>query len=61
VDHSLAVEVVQDRWRSGLDPEQSAQADLAIDLDAEETVCPACLTKFKPDVPMCPECGLRFG
>jgi hypothetical protein len=32
-----------------------------VDFDADETTCPACLTVFTTDVPMCPECGLRFG
>jgi hypothetical protein len=35
--------------------------DIAVDLDAEETQCPACLTKFKTaGRQTCPDCGLRF-
>jgi hypothetical protein len=33
-----------------------------VDLDAEETSCPACETKFATKgVTRCPECGLNFG
>lgn len=36
--------------------------DIVCDLDAEETQCPACLTKFATaGVTRCPECGLNFG
>ena len=35
--------------------------DIVTDLDAEETQCPACLTKFKTaGVTKCPDCGLHF-
>jgi len=52
---------MKDEWRSGLDPEVTESCEMAIDLDAEETTCPACMATFKPNIPMCPECGLRFG
>lgn len=36
--------------------------DAVVDLDAEETQCPACLTTFSTKgVTRCPECGLNFG
>ncbi|MFT4514487.1 MAG: hypothetical protein ACI89X_000044 [Planctomycetota bacterium] len=36
--------------------------DIVCDLNAEETQCPACLTKFATaGVTRCPECGLNFG
>ena len=36
--------------------------DSVADLDADETACPACSTKFKTaGVTRCPECGLKFG
>jgi hypothetical protein len=53
--------LIKDQWRSGLEPEAAASAELTVDFDAEMTTCPACMTSFKPDVPMCPGCGLRFG
>lgn len=35
--------------------------DAVVDLDAEETQCPACLTTFRTaGVDRCPDCGLRF-
>ncbi len=35
--------------------------DTVADLDAEETECPACTTKFKTaGVKRCPSCGLNF-
>jgi hypothetical protein len=35
--------------------------DEVCDFDAEETQCPACLTKFKTaGVTRCPDCGLNF-
>ncbi len=35
--------------------------NVVADLDAEETQCPACLTKFKTaGVTRCPDCGLNF-
>jgi hypothetical protein len=61
VDLADGVEVIQDQWRAGLSPEEAAAAELVVDLDAEETTCPACLTAFRPDVLSCPGCGLRFG
>jgi tRNA(Ile2) C34 agmatinyltransferase TiaS len=37
-------------------------AQSVVDLDADETVCPACETRFETDsVSRCPECGLNFG
>ena len=36
--------------------------DIVLDLDAEETQCPACLTTFATaGVTRCPDCGLNFG
>lgn len=36
--------------------------DAAADLDAEETVCPACQTPFRTaGTTRCPDCGLVFG
>lgn len=35
--------------------------DVVADFEAEETQCPACLTKFKTaGVDRCPDCGLHF-
>lgn len=35
--------------------------DAVVDLDADETQCPACLTTFKTaGVDRCPDCGLAF-
>jgi len=35
--------------------------DAVADLDAEETECPACLTRFRTaGQTRCPECGIRF-
>jgi hypothetical protein len=35
--------------------------DHVADFDAEETQCPACLTKFKTaNTSRCPDCGLNF-
>jgi hypothetical protein len=35
--------------------------EVVADLDAEETECPACLTKFKTaGATRCPDCGLNF-
>lgn len=35
--------------------------NVTADLDAEETQCPACLTRFKTaGVTRCPDCGLNF-
>jgi hypothetical protein len=36
--------------------------DVVVDLDAEQTQCPACLTTFATaGVSRCPDCGLAFG
>lgn len=36
-------------------------ADHTADFDAEETCCPACMTKFRTaGTTRCPECGLNF-
>jgi len=60
-DLADSAEVIQDQWKEGLSPEEAAAAEMVVDFDAEETTCPACMTTFKPDIPMCPGCGLRFG
>ena len=57
----LARTVLSEFHNNGLTPAQRAAADLVVDFDAEETTCPACMTTFRPDAPMCPGCGLRFG
>ena len=38
---------------------QSPDAETVVDLDAEQTTCPACQTQFTPDGDRCPECGAR--
>jgi len=61
VDLADGAEIVQNQWKSALSDEEAMASDLVVDFDAEMTTCPACMTEFKPDVPMCPGCGLRFG
>ena len=53
--------VLEGQWQQGLSPEEIAATEMVVDFDAEQTTCPACMTTFKPDAPMCPGCGLRFG
>ncbi len=60
-DLADSAELLQDNWKTGLSPEEVAAAEMVVDFDAEQTTCPACMTIFTPDAPMCPGCGLRFG
>ncbi len=55
------IELMQDSWKSNLSPEEIASTEMVVDFDAEQTTCPACMTIFRPETPMCPGCGLRFG
>ncbi len=41
--------------------EERAAADATIDLDAEESGCPACGGTIPQGARQCPECGLVFG
>jgi len=52
---------VHDYWARDLDPEQRAAAELVVDLDAEESTCPACLSPIPGGATRCPGCGLRLG
>jgi predicted amidophosphoribosyltransferase len=51
---------VQDE-RARMGPEELAAADAVIDLDADESTCPACTGTIPRGAARCPECGLRLG
>ena len=44
-----------------LTDEERQAAHTVVDLDADESSCPACQTAFDPKLGRCPECGLNFG
>ncbi len=54
--------LIDARWAAGLDEAERHAADMTVDLDAEQTTCPACMTSFDPRTASerCPECGLAF-
>ena len=47
-------------WAQGVPEDVVANADRAIDLDAAEATCPACLATFATGPNRCPSCGLRL-
>ena len=57
--------VLQEFHDQGLTDAERAAANLVVDLDAEETTCPACLTTFATagvgSDGQCPDCGLFLG
>ena len=53
--------MVFEHWGGDIDPHVLAQAQQAIDLDADSASCPACGASFAPASKSCPECGLCFG
>jgi len=59
---SAAIEAIADAELSEAipDAEVRRQATLVVDLDAEETTCPACLTVVPGGSSRCPSCRLRF-
>ena len=60
-DMQRATEVYQGHLDRMVRREGLSTSDAVADLDAEETSCPACLTKFKTTgTTRCPECGLNF-
>jgi len=61
VDLADGAAIIEAQWAEGLSEEEARAAEMVVDFDAEETTCPACMTTFRPDAPMCPGCGLRFG
>jgi len=60
-DLESAREVLDACWSRDLTPLARASAELVVDLEADQTTCPACLAGFAPSEPRCPSCGLRFG
>lgn len=52
--------VVEEQWAGGTSAQALAAASLVVDLDAEESTCPACEGRVPGSAPRCPSCGLRF-
>lgn len=61
-DVEAAARVVNRQWGSELSDTERNSAGLTVDLDAEETTCPACMATFRPaDAEgRCPDCGLAL-
>ena len=55
--------MIESRWGSELSNEARSAADQVVDLDADETTCPACTATFNPAASpgRCPDCGLALG
>lgn len=66
-DAQRAARALDEHWYAGLDEDARAASTALVDLDADETACPACGASLPggPDRPAgalrCPECGLRLG
>jgi hypothetical protein len=61
-DRDRAIAVHQRHLDRMVEREGLPLSDHAADFDAEETDCPACMTRFKTaGATRCPECGLNFG
>jgi hypothetical protein len=52
--------LVEEQWASGTSAEALAAASRVVDLDAEESACPACEEPVPGGARRCPGCGLRF-
>lgn len=60
-DTTRAVEAHRRHLERMVEREGLPVRDVVIDLDAEETQCPACLTRFQAaGRNRCPDCGLKF-
>ena len=46
---------------TGLSEDDLSVAEAIFSVEAETVVCPACSTRFKPELRRCPECSLEFG
>ena len=57
------MQLIDQRWSKDLPAEARQSAEMVLDLDAEQTTCPACMTEFAPAAAggRCPDCGLVFG
>ena len=54
--------LAEEYWRTtGLDEHDTRFAGAVSDEQAEETLCPACGTRFSTAETTCPDCGLCFG
>ena len=60
-DVESALVIIESRWRSLLEGEQAASADIVLDFSAEQMTCPACLESFSTGPEECPSCGLYLG
>jgi hypothetical protein len=60
-DAAAGIAVVEEQWAEGVSPEALAAASSVVDLDAEQTACPACMEPMPGGSSRCPGCGLRFG
>ncbi len=55
-----AIEVIQAHMNEGLDEAAIRATRAVVDLDAEESTCPACEATIPQGTPRCPGCGLRL-
>ena len=60
-DAPSAVAAIEAHQDQGLDEAARLAARMTIDLDAEESTCPACLGVIPRAAQRCPGCGLRLG
>lgn len=56
-----ALAAIEEHQNAGLSEVELAAASMTIDLDAEQSTCPACLGTIPHGARRCPECGLRLG
>ena len=62
IDAKRAVEAHRRHLERMVEREGLPVRDIVADFDAEETQCPACLSKWKSaGTKRCPDCGLKFG
>ena len=58
---TLATEAIQAHQDKQLDEEVLEHTRVTIDLDAEESTCPACFGAIPQGSQRCPSCKLRIG
>jgi hypothetical protein len=56
-----AARTLQEYSYAQMDEVERKAAEVTIDLDADESTCPACMGTIPKGSSLCPSCGLRIG
>ena len=56
-----AARALQEHAYEQMDEVERQASEVTIDLDADESTCPACMGTIPKGSSLCPSCGLRIG